>query len=459
MEKDLKSNKRDLTVGSLPRKILKFALTVALTGILQQLFNAADVAVVGNFAEDSKNAMAAVGSNGPIIGLLINLFIGVGMGANVVIARHLGSKNDNGVKKAVHTAVLFAAISGVFLAILGEILAVPILRLVSVPDEVLGYSTLYLRILMAGIPFLVLYNFESAIFRSKGDTRTPLFVLLISGVINVFLNVIFVVFFKMSVAGVALATSISNSISSIVLFILLVRSKDVVKVNVRDLKIDFRELKDMVKIGVPAGLQGIVFSISNMLVQASINSLGPAVMAGSSAAFNIEIMEYYLINSFGQAATTFVSQNYGARNSRRCVMSTRLCLIYNLAFSVTLSGILLLTGRSLLSLFNPDPEIIAIGYVRIVAIVSFEFLNGFNDIISGTMRGYGYSFVPAVISVAGICGIRVAWIFTVFANNQTFATLMACFPVSWAVTAILMLIAYLVLMRTKMKPFLKGELV
>ncbi|MDE6567511.1 MAG: MATE family efflux transporter, partial [Lachnospiraceae bacterium] len=307
-----KTENMDMLQGSLTDKILKFALPLAATGILQQLFNAADVAVIGQYA--GKNAMAAVGSNSPVIGLLVNAFVGIALGANVVISRFTGQKNSDGVRKAVHTSVVFAVLSGIFLTVLGELAAPYLLRLLSVPDDVFPLSLLYLRVYLLGLPVIFLYNFESAIFRSQGDTRTPLICLVISGVINVALNLFFVRVLKMTVDGVATATVVSNLISSAMLFYLLCHRKDHIRLQVGELRIDRQVLAAMVRIGLPAGLQGMVFSISNLCIQSAINRLGSDVMAASSAAFNIEIFAYYVINSFGQACTTFVGQNYGAGN-------------------------------------------------------------------------------------------------------------------------------------------------
>lgn len=435
----------DMLQGSLMDKILKFALPLAATGILQQLFNAADVAVVGQFA--GKNAMAAVGSNSPVIGLLVNAFVGIALGANVVISRFTGQRNDEGVRKAVHTSVVFAVISGLALMILGEGIAPFLLRLLSVPDDVFPLSLLYLRVYLLGLPVIFLYNFESAIFRSQGDTGTPLICLVISGVINVALNLFFVRVLGMTVDGVATATVISNLISSAMLFYLLCHRSDSIRLQISDLGIDRQILAAMVRIGLPAGLQGMVFSVSNLCIQSAINRLGPDVMAASSAAFNIEIFAYYVINSFGQACTTFVGQNYGAGNIERCRKAAKVSLILDFAITVVISLLLILFGKPLLGLFNRDPVVASIGMIRLRYIVSAEVVNVVMEITSGAMRGYGYSLVPAVITFAGVCGIRITWVYTVFQTSQNFHTLMMVYPISWVVTAIALCIAYITFMR------------
>lgn len=440
-----KTENMDMLQGSLTDKILKFALPLAATGILQQLFNAADVAVIGQYA--GKNAMAAVGSNSPVIGLLVNTFVGIALGANVVISRFTGQKNGDGVRKAVHTSVVFAVLSGIFLTALGELAAPYLLHLLSVPDDVFPLSLLYLRVYLLGLPVIFLYNFESAIFRSQGDTRTPLICLVISGVINVALNLFFVCVLGMTVDGVATATVVSNLISSAMLFYLLCHRKDAIRLQVGELRIDRQVLAAMVRIGLPAGLQGMVFSISNLCIQSAINRLGSDVMAASSAAFNIEIFAYYVINSFGQACTTFVGQNYGAGNVDRCRKVVKVSLLLDFAITAVISVLLIVFGRPLLGLFNRDPVVTSIGMIRLRYILSAEMVNVVMEVTSGAMRGYGFSLVPAIISFVGVCGIRITWVYTVFQASQGFHTLMMVYPISWTVTATCLCIAYMIFMK------------
>ncbi len=426
--------------GSIGDKIIKFVIPLAITGILQQLFNAADVMVIGQFA--GKSAMAAVGSNAPVINIMICLFIGVSVGANVVIARYIGQARADKVNDAVHTSILFAIVSGVFIALVGQVLASPMLHAMSVPDEVFPMAVTYLRIYMGGMPVILLYNFESAIFRSSGDTRTPLICLVISGIINVVLNLFFVIVMQMSVAGVAIATVTANFISSLLLFIFLTKKEGMLKVDVKKLRINPDVLKIMLKIGIPAGLQGGVFSLSNLCIQSAINSLGEDVMAASSAALNIEIIIYYIVNSFGQAATTFVGQNYGAGNIKRCRRITGTALLQNIIFTVTVSLIILAAGKFLLRLFNSDTQVIEYGYIRLKFILAAEGLTSVMETLSGAMRGYGKSLVPAVTTFAGVCGIRIVWVYTVFKGLGTYASLISVYPISWAVTAAALILAY-----------------
>ena len=435
----------DMLHGSLWDKVLLFAIPLACTGILQQLFNAADVAVIGRFA--GKTAMAAVGSNSPIIGLSVNLFIGISLGANVVIATFTGQKRWRDIHRAVHTAVVVSVVCGLIVTLVGELAAAPLLRLLAVPDEVMDMALLYLRVYLAGMPVILLYNFESAIFRSQGDTRTPLICLTISGFLNVGLNLFFVVRCGMTVEGVALATVISNAVSGLLLFLVLLRSKSEIRVRIPELRIDPKLLGAMLRIGMPAGLQGAVFSLSNILVQSAINSLGQDVMAGSAAAFNVEILAFFLINSFGQATTTFVGQNHGARQQDRCRRVTRITLGMGIGAAVFFAVCTLPFSHPLLSLFNTDPAIIATGALRLRFIILPESVNVVMEVMSGNMRGYGRSLVPALITLAGVCGVRITWVLTVFPAHPTFPTLLACYPISWVVTAGALVVAYFVLQR------------
>ena len=431
----------DMIHGSLGDKIFRFALPLAVTGILQQLFNAADVAVVGRFV--GAQAMAAVGSNASIIGLLVNLFIGVSVGANVVVSRYTGQRNPEGISRGAHTAILTALFSGLFVCLLGQLLAAPLLHLLGVPADVFPMSLIYLRIYLGGMPVILLYNFESALFRSQGDTRTPLLCLVASGVINVILNLFFVIVLGMDADGVALATVISNATSAGLMFFLLCRSTEAIHIDIRKLKIHVKELKEMLRIGLPAGLQGMVFSVSNMTVQSAVNSLGSQVMAASSAAFNIEILTYYLINAYGQACTTFTGQNFGAGKTDRCRRTLKLCLLHNAVGTIGLAALLIALRRPLLGFFNSDAEVIRFGAIRLCIILSGEVLNGVNEIISGALRGYGHSLGPALMTLIGICGTRITWVTTVFRMHTSFSVLMLVYPISWVVTAVVLTIYYL----------------
>lgn len=445
MEKELKKQKLDMLNGSIWNKLPVFALPIAATGILEQLFNASDIAIVGNFAQTDKTAaVAAVGANSPIIGLILNLFIGIALGANVVIANAIGRDDRQTVQKAVHTSMVVSVIGGVLVAIIGELIAEPLLTVLNVPDDVLELALLYLRIYFLGMPVILLYNFEAAIFRSIGETKMPLIALTLSGILNVLLNLFFVIVLKMSVNGVATATVIANVVSAGILYIKLVKSDKYIKVEFKKLRIDGKVFAKIMQIGLPAGIQSAVFAVANIVIQGAINSLGTVVIAASSAAFNIEIIAYNVMNSFSQACTTFVGQNFGANKIDRCKKTLFLCLIEDAIASGTAILIVLITGKFLLSIFNNNPEVIEIGYTRLVIIFIAYIFSMLYEVMSGYLRGFGFSLVPAILTTVGVCVLRIIWINTVFPANRTFVTIMTAYPVSLATTALLIFIALII---------------
>ena len=445
MEKELKKQKLDMLNGSIWNKLPVFALPIAATGILEQLFNASDIAIVGNFAQTDKTAaVAAVGANSPIIGLILNLFIGIALGANVVIANAIGRDDRQTVQKAVHTSMVVSVIGGVLVAIIGELIAEPLLTVLNVPDDVLELALLYLRIYFLGMPVILLYNFEAAIFRSIGETKMPLIALTLSGILNVLLNLFFVIVLKMSVNGVATATVLANVVSAGILYIKLVKSDKYIKVEFKKLRIDGKVFAKIMQIGLPAGIQSAVFAVANIVIQGAINSLGTTIIAASSAAFNIEIIAYNVMNSFSQACTTFVGQNFGANKIDRCKKTLFLCLIEDAIASGTAILIVLITGKFLLSIFNNDPEVIEIGYTRLVIIFIAYIFSMLYEVMSGYLRGFGFSLVPAILTTVGVCVLRIVWINTVFPANRTFVTIMTAYPVSLATTAVLIFIALII---------------
>lgn len=420
--------------GSLWKGILAYSVPLAITGMLQQLFNSADVAVIGRFV--GKEAMAAVGSTSPIVGLIVYVFVGVSLGTNVVIAHMIGSHNRDGIKKAVHTSILMALIGGLIMTVIGEVVCSPLLSILSVPEDVLPMSVLYLKIYFLGMPLVMLYNFEAAIFRSQGDTRTPMIALTSSGVLNVGLNILFVCVFHMTVDGVALATIISNFLSAVLLLIILIRKSDDFHLSLRDLKIDGKTMKKIIKIGLPSGVQSMVFQIANIYLQSAVNSLGTTVMAASAAAYNIEAFSYHLIGSFGQACTTFVGQNHGAGNDERCVKTVRWCLLLDYILTIIVCSTCLLFRYQILSLFNTDPEVIRNGYIRLYMLFGSYLFSILMEVYSGYMRGYGKPLPPTVITLVFVCGIRFFWIYKIFPLHPTFITIIAVFPISISITAI-----------------------
>ncbi len=426
----------DMLHGSLWNKILLFALPLTITGMLQQLFNATDIAVVGQFV--GKEAMAAVGCNAPAINLIVNLFLGVGLGINVVISQAVGRGDKERIHKTVHTAILFALICGTIIGSICIASAPYLMHLMSVPDNIHNLAELYFRIYFLGLPVILLFNFSSAIFASRGDTRTPLVSLMLSGVANIGLNLLFVVVFKMSVEGVAIATVVANLLSVLfLLFILIKRSPNApTRIELKKLHIYPKELRLVLKIGLPAGLQGMVFAISNICIQSAINGLGSDIMAASAAAFNIEIFAYYLITGFGQSCTTFVGQNYGAGLMDRCRRVLFLTLGLSLLFTALFSAIIMFFAYDLLELFNKDPAVGEFGIIRLEYILIPEVINGCIEVFSGAMRGLGRSLAPAITALVGICGFRILWVATFYQQAPSYERLMACYPLSWLVTMI-----------------------
>lgn len=434
----------DMLNGRIWNKIPQFALPLAATAILAQLFNAADIAVVGNFTgEMSTASVAAVSANSSLIGLVVNLFVGISLGANVVIAYAIGMDDREAVSRAVHTAIVTSVVGGVIAAIIGEAIAAPLLEALHTPEDVLPLALMYLRIYFGGLPVILLYNFEAAIFRSAGETKIPLIALASSGVLNVGLNLFFVAVLHMTVDGVAIATVLSNAVSAAILYCCLRRTEKAIQVDPGKFRIDGDSLKRILRIGVPAGLQSAVFSVANIIIQGAINSLGTVVMAASGAAFNIEIITYDILNSFSQACTTFVGQNYGAGKVDRCKKILGLCLLEGIIALGIAIVLILPFGKPLLSLFNRDPQVIEVGYIRLVTLMTAHIFSLCYEVLSGYLRGFGISLPPAILTMLGVCGVRLSWIYWVFPKNPTFQTIMTAFPISLAITALLMLSAVL----------------
>ena len=437
--------KMDMLNGSIWNKLPRYALPVAATGILGQLFNASDLAIVGNFTgSDSTVAVAAVGANSPVIGLILNFFIGIALGANIVIAHAVGRGDEKTIRKAVNTSVLMALAGGIAIAVAGEFCIEALLRLLNIPEDVFPYALLYIKIYLLGMPAILLYNFEAAIFRSIGDTKTPLLVLAVSGLLNVALNLFFVIVLDMTVEGVAIATAVSNIVSAAILFVLLIKTDRSIHIDIRDIHFDKECFTKIIKIGLPAGLQSAVFAIANIVIQAAINSLGTVVIAASSAAFNIEIFAYYVLNSFSQACTTFVGQNYGAGQIKRCRKILLLCILEDALASAIVIILVLLSGRLLLSIFSSDPQVIEIGYTRLLIILSAYTFSMLYENMSGYLRGFGDSLIPAVLTVIGVCAVRITWIYTVFQAYRTFTSILIAYPVSLSATALLIFTALMV---------------
>ena len=435
----------DMVHGPILGKMLVFAFPLMLSSILQLLFNAADVVVVGRFAGSA--ALAAVGSTSALINLLINVFVGVSIGANVLVARYLGARDFENTSETVHTSILVALVSGVLLIFIGFFLSRPLLSLMGTPDDVLDMATLYMRIYFVGMPATMLYNFGSAILRSIGDTKRPLYFLFIAGVVNVVLNLFFVLVCGMDVDGVATATVVSQVISAGLVLICLMRLDGMCKVELKKLHIFKDKLISMIRIGLPAGLQGAVFSISNVLIQSSVNSFGSVAMAGNTAASNIEGFIYVAMNSFYQTSLNFTSQNMGAKEYKRINHITVTSVILVTITGFVLGMLALLFDHQLLSIYSSSQEVIEYGIIRMSIICTTYFTCGIMDVMVGSLRGMGYSIMPMIVSLTGACGLRVLWIFTIFRMDPTLRCLYISYPVSWVITAAVHIICYIVVKR------------
>ena len=431
----------DMTQGSLLAQVLLFSFPLMLSSILQLLFNAADVVVVGRF--DGQEALAAVGSTGALTNLIVNLFLGLSVGANVIIARYFAARSYKDVSEAVHTSVAVSVFGGVILAVFGYIMSGTFLRWMDSPEDVLPLATRYMQIIFLGMPFNMLYNFGAAVLRSIGDTRRPLMYLTIAGVVNVLLNLFFVIVFHMGVAGVALATILSQGISSALVLICLLRSEGAVRVDLRRLRIHPGKLWEIARIGVPAGLQGMCFSLSNVVIQSTVNSFGTAAVAGNSAAANIEGFVYVSMNALHQAAVTFTSQNLGAQKFVRIRKAAIVCVGTVAAVGFGL-GMLALAGRfPLLGLYTTSDEVVEKALIRMRIIMPTYFLCGVMDVLCGSLRGLGKTMMPMLVSVAGACAFRILWIMLILPMNRSMEMLYYSYPASWALTALIHLICLL----------------
>ncbi len=430
----------DMCRGPLLGKILVFALPLMLSGILQLLFNAADIVVVGRFA--GSQALAAVGSTGALINLIINVFIGLSIGTNVLVARYYGAGEREQVRQAVHTSVLLSIVCGLVLVVVGLALSRPLLELMGTPDDVIDMSVTYMRIFFCGMPVLMLYNFGAAILRSVGDTKRPLYFLVVAGTVNVLLNLFFVIVLGMDVDGVALATVLSQAISAGLILLCLVRMEGPCHLELKQLRIYKDKMWQIVRVGLPAGLQGCIFSISNVLIQSSVNSFGSVAMAGNTAASNIEGFVYTGMNAIYQTSLSFTSQNMGAGQHKRVGKVLKLCLLLVSGVGLALGLTAVFFGNSLLGIYSSDPQVIQYGMMRMRIIASLYFLCGVMDVLAGSMRGMGYSLLPMIVSLTGACGLRVLWIFTIFAANRTLVTLYISYPISWFITAAAHLFCY-----------------
>lgn len=425
--------------GPLGRPMLMFALPLIASGLLQQSFNSVDVAVVGRFA--GSISLAAVGSNGPVIGLLINMFIGLSIGVNVVIANYIGQQNGRAVHAATGAAAILALISGALMLITSQCIARPILTALDTPPEALDLAVDYLRIFSLGMPLMIIYNFCSAILRSVGDTRRPFYILVAAGFVNVILNLIFVIGFGMGVCGVAWATVISNGVSAAIIMRLLIRERSDVRLDLKAIHPDWQQMRKICAVGIPAGIQSTVFSISNIFILSAINSFGAEAAAGSAAALNFEMYCYFVVNAFGQTCVAFASQNYGAGNLERCHKVLRISLIYSFTTLIALNVFITWQRDFFNQAFTSDPGVLFYAGERVATVLLFQFIACYYEMTGSWLRGVGHSMTPAMITIFGTCVFRLIWVYF-FPAGATFAQLLVIYPTSWLLTDIIMYAAF-----------------
>ena len=448
-----KSYEIDMCNGPLFPKILAFSIPLMLSGILQLLFNAADMIVVGRFAGNT--ALAAVGANAALINLLTNLFIGFSIGANVLVAQYYGAGKERDMSETVHSSIVLSLLCGGILLVLGILAAPQILILMGTPEDVLGQAFFYIRIYFAVIPVILFYNFGSSFLLAVGDTKRPLYYLMAAGVINVILNLIFVIGCGLGVAGVALATVISQCISALLVLRCMMHMEGGCRVELKKLRINREKMLQIMRIGFPAGLQGTVFSLSNVLIQSSVNSFGSVAVAGNTAGQNIEGFIYMAMNTFHQTALSFSSQNFGVGNYKRIGRVFLECLGLVTFVGLSLGGLAYLFGNQLLGIYSSDPQVIEVGLLRMSVICTMYCLCGIMDVSVGELRGIGCSVLPMVVSVLGVCAFRVFWIFTIFQQHRSLWTLYISYPVSWVLTAAVNMVCFM-LVRRKQKALMEA---
>ena len=449
MKKNSNPFEMNMCEGPLLPKILLFSIPLVLSGILQLLFNAADMIIAGKFA--GKIALGAIGSTSSLINLFINVFMGMSVGTNVLVAHYYGAEQKKDLQDSIHSSITLSILCGILLGFLGYFLSEPLLRLMGTPEEILPQAVIYMKIYFIGIPGLLLYNFGAAILRAVGDTIRPLFFLLIAGFINVILNTIFIIVFHQGVAGVAWATIISQSFSAFLVLYCLMHNHASYQLQLKKLILHKDKVLRILRIGIPAGLQGAVFSVSNVLIQSSVNSFGPIAVAGNTAASNLEGFVYNSMNSIHQTAISFTSQNMGANKTKRVGKIAIICLLLVTSVGMILSGIELVFNHPLLSLYTNDLEVIAYGHKRLLYILTLYFICGWMDVMVGVLRGMGYSIMPTIVSLIGACGLRIVWVFTIFAHFHSLEILYLSYPVTWIVTFLVHLSCFFILYHKLLK--------
>lgn len=432
-----------MTCGPFLKKILIFSVPLMLTGLLQIAYNTADMVVVGRFV--GKEALAAVGSTGSLVNLFLNVFLGISMGSGVMVARHIGERDDKSVHECTHTAMLLSVICGFFIGTLGFCASGAMLKLMKVPDDVLELATLYLKIYFLGSPGLMAYNFGASIVRATGDTKRPLYILAASGIVNVVLNLVLIIVFGFGVSGVAIATIVSQYLSAILIITYLLKINNSCRLSLKKLKFYKNELKGILLLGLPAGVQNALFSVSNVIIQSTVNSFGSVAMAGIAAGSNFDSYVYTATNAVAQTTMTFTSQNVGAKKIPNIGKVYRYCLTIAFIISAVMGAVGYFFGDFIVSLFSAEPDVIAIGADRLKLIMPFYFFCSLMDVAACQIRGMGKSFEPMFVSLIGACGTRILWIYTVLPLNKTLTTLYWSYPVSWAVTFFALFVLYFIL--------------
>lgn len=441
-------NKIDMINGPLVGGIIRFSLPIMATGILQHLYNAADIMVVGKFAGDV--AQGAVSATGALISVITNACIGLSVGANVVVARMLGAKNKNGVHRAVHTAIALSIICGVIATLVGFFSAEYFLNITDCPPEMIELSALYIKLFILGAPVSMLYNFGAAILRAIGDTKRPLIFLATSGLVNVGLNLVFVICFEMSVAGVAIATVISQVLSAGLITVVLIREKSDIRLRITGIRVYKKELVNIVKVGVPSSIQSVLFSVSNVIIQSSYNSFGEIAVSGVGVGSNIECFGYFAMNAVYQAALTFVSQNYGAGNYSRLNKIMVRCIAIVSVIGLVFGGLTIIFGRQLAGLYTNSTDVIDYAMERVMVISSTHFFCGIMEVVSAMLRGIDRSMFPLIVSIIGACGFRIVWIVTIFKWYRSLNTLYISYPITWVLTTVIMFVGYVYYYRKMM---------
>lgn len=439
----------DMTNGPFLKKILRFSLPLVLTGLLQMIYNTADIIVVGRFAGGT--ALAAVGATSSLVNLILNVFLGMSMGSGVMTAKYIGARDEDSVKRCVHSAMLLSILSGIFVAIFGFVFSEQLLVMMDSPADVLPLSKLYLQIFFLGAPAGMVFNFGASIVRATGDTKKPLLILSMSGIVNIVLNLILVINFHMSVAGVAIATITSQYISATCILFVLFKMKNACKLTLKKLRFHKEELKRILYVGIPAGIQNSLFSVSNVIIQTTVNSFGSIAMAGIAAGSNVDSFIYTCTNAVSQTTMTFSSQNFGAKKYENFNKIYFRCVVLTIAIAGAMGALGVIFKEFFVGTFSTDPAVIEIGAQRLTLILPFYFFCSLMDVGAGQLRGMGKSFLPMIVSLLGGCGLRLLWIFVFFPKNPTLMYLYYAYPISWSITFVVLFVCYFIVRKQILK--------